>query len=120
MILLVNRLTGLFIALALLLSNGTAVAQAMCQHATTEAHTIAKSSSDERAASSATVEEMAERAAAKSGTLADVPTAFGAAVLPSGEAQVRFAMIGQGAWPIAEARALARRVIAPPERPPLH
>ena len=119
-ILPVTRLIAIFVAVALLLGNGTAIAQAMCQHATLEAHAIAKSSGDERIASSATAEEMAQHAAAKSGTVTDAPGAFAAAVLPADTAELNSATFVRVVWPANGAKALARRVIAPPERPPLH
>ena len=110
----------MFIALAVVLGNGTAVAQAMCQHATSEAHSVARSSGDQRIASSAAAEEMAERAAAKSGTLTDAPAAFAPAVLPSDTAGLRIATFVQADWQTHDAQVPAGRVIAPPERPPLH
>jgi hypothetical protein len=115
----VLRLVGLFIAFALLFSNGVAVGNAICQHGEAQAHAAALRSLDEQVSSAAKAEEMAEHAASKSGTLADNPLPMIGMLPPTMASDVDILIAAIAAVP-SDDPTLADRALAPPLRPPLH
>lgn len=107
------------LAFALVLNTGAAAALAMCQHQDAQVHAAALQSDDSRIASSARVEEIAGRSAAKAGAMADQPhVPVGAFMIPAG-ADAPFGLERASALfvPRAVLEPPSRRV-APPERPP--
>ena len=67
----VARLLTLLILFALAVTNGPAVAMAMCQHGDARAHSAARQSSDTGAAAAAMNEEAAAKAASEQASLGD-------------------------------------------------
>lgn len=70
----VTRFVTLLILLALVFTNGPAVAMAMCQHNDASAHAAALLSSDASVSSEAQAEETAAKGASKQGFLGDAAT----------------------------------------------
>lgn len=66
-----TRLTSLLLMIALVITNGPAIASALCRHADAAAHAAALQSDDHGVAASAVEEDRAAAAASKKGMLAD-------------------------------------------------
>jgi hypothetical protein len=115
----VFRILCLLIAFALLFTNGAAVGHAMCQHADATTHTAALNSIDDRESSAALAEEMADKAASKSGRTADVPFSVVGLLNPASPV-VRQGIFGASSWPASASWSPSDRSTAPPSRPPLH
>lgn len=112
-------MVGLLIAFSLLFVNSAVVGHAMCAHADAQSHAAALSSDDERESSTALAEEMATKAASKSGTTVDVSVPVVGVLDPSPLA-VRQADLASSAWVALATDALPNRTTAPPSRPPLN
>lgn len=78
------RLVSLLIMFALAVTNGPAIAMAMCQHEDARAHAAARHNPDAGVSAAARTEEAAAREAAKRGSLGDAATTLLAGyILPS-------------------------------------
>lgn len=115
-----SRLLSLLAMFALVLTNGTAIATAMCGHTDAQAHAAALQSTDARVASAAMTEDAASSTASKQATPAD-----GAAVqlagflLPSNPVLPTPGSSGALDRRPADAAKLASRAISPLLQPPL-
>jgi len=64
----VRTLLTLFMLVALVMGQGTSLANSICRHASAEAHAAARQSADSRKAAAAFAEESADAAASKKGS----------------------------------------------------
>lgn len=114
----VLRLLSLMFALVLMLTNGAAVALAMCQHGSSSAHVAARQSSDIRESSAALTEEMAERSTSAQGTTADLLPTLLVALMPESAVVPQKLQLASPADMPANQSAPPNRSTAPHLRPP--
>jgi hypothetical protein len=88
----VRYLFTLFVLVALVLGQGTALATSVCRHASAQAHVAARQSADSGKAAAAYAEETADAAASKKGSTSNTSSAPALAVLlpPSPSAVAAF------------------------------
>jgi hypothetical protein len=113
------RLLSLFMILALVTSQGTAMASSLCRHGSAQAHAVALTSADARVAAVAIGEEAAASSAAKKAQQAGDSSAQWPAQLVPAEAELPAARIAE---PLrlrpGRHAALASASIPPLQRPP--
>lgn len=114
----VLRFFTLLFAFALMLTNGAAVAIAMCQHESTQAHAAALQSQDTQESSAALAEDMAERSASQEGTGADLSPMV-VALIPDAAALPHKIQLSARAGTPEDQTAPPNRSIMPRLRPPL-
>lgn len=114
------RILSLLMMLAFVLTNGAAVASAMCQHVDAEAHAYARQSADTGIASEAMAEETAAAALSKKSALADAAGVHLAGFLqPSAADLPTPATTAALRAPATEPAKLASMAISPLLEPPL-
>ena len=112
------RLLSLLFAFALILTNGAAVAVAMCQHESTQAHAAARQSQDTQESSAALAEDMAERSASQERTGPDLSPMF-VALMPDAATVPHKIQLSARAETPEDQTAPPNRSIMPRLRPPL-
>ncbi|WP_162806450.1 hypothetical protein [Sphingosinicella terrae] len=114
-----RHLLALIIMFALAVTNGPAVAAAICQHGSASAHAEAMHSADLGVAAGAQAEEE-HRKAAKQGSLADGGAALVAGyMLPPDQAVLPVALSASLSGPAGDPMPLGGRMLRPLLRPPL-
>jgi hypothetical protein len=115
-----SRLLTLLIILALVATNGPAVAAAMCQHRDAGAHAAARQSAEASISVAALSEETAARAAAKSSSLSDAAAPLLAGyMLPDGPPALPFRIIVPASTRLSNAPEPGGRSVRPLLEPPL-
>lgn len=115
-----TRLLTVLIMLALALTNGAAVATAMCQHGSLAAHAAARESLDTQVSASAIAEEENAAMASKESLIADgAGVLLAGYTLPPDQTVLPPPVVEPSAQPPMEAAAPVGRSIPPPLKPPL-
>ena len=114
------RLLSFLIMLAFALTNGAALAAAMCQHRDAGAHIAASYSLDAEVSAAALGEETAASAASKKGSVGDTGSGSPAGyMVPPESPLVPARMAEPGSRPATQAAGLADRSLRPLLEPPL-
>jgi hypothetical protein len=104
---------------ALAITNGAAVAAAMCEHQNMVAHAVALQSPDEHVSGDAMSEEAAATAASKKGSFGDVAGSVAGYILPGDTVQLHPLMLRSMRRPMTDAAGLGSRSLRPLLEPPL-
>jgi hypothetical protein len=116
----VRSLFTLFVLIALVLGQGTALATSVCRHASAQAHVAARQSADSGKAAAAYAEETADAAASKKGSTSNTSAGPAlAALLPPSPSPVATFPRETVILRAADRPPLAGLTLRPPLPPPL-
>ena len=114
------RLVTLLMIIALVIGNGSAVAQAVCRHLDAREHAIARQSQDAKVAAVALSEEAAAAVASKKGALgSNASLSLPAYILPAASLSPVPHAVAPMRGPRAESAPLSSRSIRPLLEPPV-